>query len=186
MIAPPKFLHRQPESTPKKGGSVRSVPARHRDTYKRTAGRSWSVLSASRKKIAAALRVDPTNVSRRKSGRASTYLSRLSEEAALLEADGFCTAFMIVHLKANALMPQLRKQTRAEIEAELTRLYLEEQSANGCFDQVQMKDLSDGRIASPEFREELGRCARIQAAKTERIVALLDRLDEMDTARGAR
>ncbi len=153
---------------------------RERDTYRRTAGQSWKVVPASGKKIAGALQLDASGVTRRKSGQAATYLSRLSEEAAGLERAGICTAFMLVHLQANAMMPQLRTQSRDQIEAELQALYLDEQQANGCFDMVQMRDLSDGMMATPVLRDELRRCAMDQAAKSTRIVALIDALEELD------
>lgn len=170
--------------TSKPRPSGRPAPIQE-DAAKRRAGQSYATVPASPKKGGRAIGRDRKTWERRTHGTEHSPLSRLAEEAQQLEAAGLCTAFMVVHLKANGMMAELRKRTRAEIEDELQRLYLEEQQANGCFDQVQMRDLSDHQMATPALREELRRCALVQAAKSTRIVALLDRLEEMD-AEGAR
>lgn len=143
-----------------------------RDRIRTAAGRGYRIVQGNRKRKASALRIDPTNWSRRESGRINTVLSNAAEEAYRLERAGYSSAFFAVTINVCAMWPELERRTVAELEEMLRRELREENRTNGAANE-QEDAWKDGENVCEALREAHLK----QAARSTRICALLDAIE---------
>ena len=93
------------------------LPLRTRDQLRRACARSWHVPGVSRKRLARALGVDDSNVSRRWGGESPrSHLAEACAERLELEIAGISGAFMEARLRITAAYPPLLSLTIPELQ----------------------------------------------------------------------
>jgi hypothetical protein len=153
---------------------VRAVSKRRADHMQRSAGRAMGAV-ASRKKLAIALQVDPSNVSRRTSGeQPRSAIGAAKADAYLLESSDVDASFMVVEIKSAQAQAKLRRLTLDELRSTLTHELIEETDAQSAADPVQARfALSQDKALRQRVRD----ASAAHAARLERITALIDEID---------
>lgn len=158
----------------RKRGHIRQINVTQRDKVRRAAGATYDAMPFSGKKMADALGVHHTAVTHRKQGRRSTALSRFCEEAYKLERAGISAAYLIATVQAVAMWPELERLSTSELESLLKQTLRDETRANS-----RCNDLDAEVLAGEPVDPEVLRAEHLrQAAKSERVVAIMDILME--------
>lgn len=114
------------------------VSARTCDHLRRMSGRSWHVPQVSRKKLARALHVHDSNISRRRGGESpKSHLSETAIEALELNIAGISAAFMQSRLRIVAEYPALLPLSVPELQERLRTAVLAELSVDAYADLAQ-------------------------------------------------
>lgn len=125
------------------GHNRAQLPLRTRDQLRRACARSWHVPGVSRKRLARALRVDESNVSRRWGGESpKSHLSEATIEALELNIAGVSSAFMEARLRIAAAYPPLLPLSIPELQELLRSRVLQEMSVDAHADLRQAEILA--------------------------------------------
>lgn len=161
---------------PARNGAEEVSPV-ERDRLQRVAGASWRTVEGKRERIADALEVDPSQVTRRKDGMHPSRLSRACEavyvaalESRKLEEAGIVSAFVDATLKSVAMRPTLEHLTTPELVRLLEDTYDEETMIEGQLNVLQRRRSAGKTVDVNKERDLWTR----QAAFSERAMAILD------------
>lgn len=158
---------RTPDSPP----VMRESPAQRRDRLRARSGAAYRALQTSRKRIAAALSVDPTAVSHRRAGQGpfGAVLCELDE----LEREGVDTTPLLVAALATVLDARAARPTGTH-PATLA-LVLAEQEADGAEDLAQVAFVAD---PCPETAAEYRRALVEHLGRATLVIHDLERMVE--------
>lgn len=147
-----------------------TLPMRTRDHIRSMTARSWRLTGVSRKKLGAALHIDPTNAGRRYAGESPrSALSSLAEERLALELAGVSAAFMETRWRIMKEYPELMALSLPELQELLDRENEAELAVDHAADAEQWKSLTRrGDVLG------LRDAAEAHAAKLIRIAAICE------------